>query len=54
MTNDASPVPSDVIPAGCEPVIEVDYAKDGADCTVRGFFDPETGEFHVQDVSYSA
>lgn len=44
-----SETPSDYIPSGCEPIIGIDLAEDeGTWAEVRGYFDPETGKFHIQ------
>lgn len=47
-----SDYPTDFIPAGAEAIIGVDYSEDG-DCTVRGFYDPNTGELHIQEVVHN-
>ena len=47
-----SPYPKDYIPKGGAIFIGVDMAKDGSDCTVKGFKDPETGEWHIQEITY--
>ena len=47
-----SDYPTDLIPAVAELIIGVDYSKDG-DCTVKGFYDPKTGEYHIQEVVHN-
>lgn len=44
--------PTDFIPAGAKIIIGVDMAKDG-DCTMKGFYDPKTGEYHIQEVVHN-
>lgn len=44
--------PSDFIPAGAVTILGVDVSKDG-DYTVKGFHDPATGEYHVQEVVHN-
>ena len=44
-----SEYPSNIIPVGAVPVVAVDYGVDGADHTVKGFYDPSTGELHIQE-----
>lgn len=44
-----SDYPADYIPAGAEIIIGGDYSKDGC-CTVKGFYDIKTGEYHIQEV----
>lgn len=40
---------SDFIPSDALIIYGVDYSKDG-DSTVKGFFDPLTDEYHIQEV----
>lgn len=47
-----SDYPSDFIPEGAVVILGVDYSKDG-DCTVKGFYDPKTGEYHIQEVVHN-
>jgi len=48
-----SEYPKDFIPAGAKIFVACDPAAPGdSACTVKGFYDPSTGELHVQDVSY--
>ena len=47
-----SDCPADYIPDGAEAIIGVDYSDDG-DCTVKGFYDPKTGEYHIQEVLHN-
>lgn len=42
--------PSDFIPSGAKVFIGIDHASPDGDCTVKGFYDPETGEFHIQEI----
>jgi hypothetical protein len=37
------------IPEGVQLIIGVDHSKDG-DTTVYGYYDPATGEYHIQEV----
>lgn len=46
-----SDCPTDFIPAGAKIIIGVDMADD--DCTVKGFYDPKTGEYHIQEVVHN-
>jgi hypothetical protein len=36
------------IPVGAQVIIGVDHSKDG-DTTVKGFYDPDTGEYHINE-----
>jgi len=45
----AAPYPVNFIPVGAEMVVGVDTAG-GVDTTVRGFYDPATGEYHIQEI----
>jgi len=45
-----SDCPADFLPAG---TIVIDQADENGDCTVKGFYDPKTGEFHVQEVVHN-
>lgn len=45
-----SEYPSDFIPSGAKTFIGIDHASPDGDCTVKGFYDPETGEFHIQEI----
>ena len=47
-----SDCPADFIPAGAEIIIGVDMARD-SDTTVKGFYDPATGEYHIQEVVHN-
>ena len=42
--------PANIIPAGA---IAIDQASEDGDCTVKGFYDPATGEFHIQEVLHN-
>jgi len=46
-----SEYPKDFIPKGSKAFVACDYATDG-DATVYGFYDPKTGEFHIQDMQH--
>lgn len=48
-----SDYPADFIPAGAVEILGVDIAP-GGDCTVKGFYDPRTGEYHIQEVVHNA
>lgn len=48
-----SEYPSNLVPKGAKIIIGVDPASPDGDCTVRGFYDPKTGELHVQEVDYA-
>lgn len=43
--------PTNFLPAGSSVICQ--SSEDG-DCTVKGFYDPTTGEYHIQEVVYSA
>lgn len=43
-----SDYPSDFIPAGAKVFVGVDYGSPDGDYTVKGFYDPKTGEIHIQ------
>jgi hypothetical protein len=47
----ASDYPTDFLPAGS---IAIDQASENGDCTVKGFYDPKTGEYHIQEVVHNA
>ena len=42
--------PANIIPAGA---IAIDQASENGDCTVKGFYDPATNEFHIQEVLHN-
>lgn len=42
--------PANIIPAGA---IVIDQASENGDCTVKGFYEPATGEFHIQEVLHA-
>lgn len=42
--------PANIIPAGA---MAIDRASEDGDCTVKGFYDPATGEFHIQEVLHN-
>lgn len=44
-----SEYPSDFIPAGAELFIGFDRGSDDGDYTVKVFYDPKTGETHIQE-----
>ena len=48
-----SDYPADFLPAGS---IAIDQASEDGDytCTVKGFYDPATGEYHIQEVVHNA
>lgn len=46
----ASDWPTNIIPAGA---IAINQASENGDCTVKGFYDPATGEFHIQEVLHN-
>lgn len=48
----SSDYPSDFIPAGAAVILGVDMATD-EDYTVKGFFDPSTGEYHIQEIVHN-
>ena len=50
----ASDYPADFVPKGAEVFIAVDPAYPDGDCTVKGFYDQKTGEFHIQEVVHNA
>ncbi len=45
-----SDYPTDFLPAGS---IAIDQASENGDCTVKGFYDPKTGEYHIQEVVHN-
>ena len=45
-----SEYPADFVPNGGNVFIGVDLAKDGSECTVKGFY--KDGEYHIQSVEY--
>lgn len=47
-----SPYPSDFIPAGAEIIVGMDHSAEG-DCTIKGFYDPATGQTHIQEVTHT-
>jgi hypothetical protein len=46
----SSEYPADFLPAGS---IAIDQASEDGTCTVKGFYDPKTGETHIQEATYS-
>jgi hypothetical protein len=46
-----SDYPANFLPAN---TIAIDQASEDGDCTVKGFYDPATGEYHIQEVVYNA
>lgn len=47
-----SDYPTDFIPAGAEIIVGVDHSDIG-DCMVKGFYDPKTGSYHIQQVVHN-
>ncbi len=45
-----SDYPPNFLPAGS---IAIDQASENGDCTVKGFYDPKTGEYHIQEVLHN-
>jgi len=45
-----SEYPSDFIPNGGQVFVGIDYGSPDGDCTVKGFYDPVTGEYHIQEI----
>ena len=45
-----SDYPTNFLPAGS---IAIDQASENGDCTVKGFYDPATGEYHIQEVVHN-
>ena len=41
-----SEYPQNFLPAGS---IAICQSSEDGDCTVKGFYDPKTGEFHIQE-----
>jgi hypothetical protein len=37
-------------PAGS---VAINQASENGDCTVKGFYDPKTGEYHIQEVAHN-
>ena len=46
-----SDYPANFLPAG---TIAIDQASEKGDFTVKGFYDPNTGEYHIQEVVHNA
>lgn len=46
-----SDYPPNFLPAGS---IAIDQSSEDGDCTVKGFYDPKTGEYHIQEVVHNA
>ena len=46
-----SEYPTNFLPAGS---IAIDQTSENGDCTVKGFYDPKTGEYHIQEVVHNA
>lgn len=46
-----SEYPPNFLPAGS---IAINQASEDGDCTVKGFYDPATGEYHIQEVVHNA
>lgn len=53
ITIKVSDYPSDFIPAGAMTIIGRDLSEEG-DCTVKVFYDPSTGEYHIQEILHNA
>lgn len=45
-----SDYPKNFLPAGS---IVIDQASENGDCTVKGFYDTKTGEYHIQEVVHN-
>lgn len=45
-----SEYPPDFLPTGS---IGIDQSSENGDCTVKGFYDPKTGEYHIQEVVHN-
>ena len=45
-----SEYPADFVPKGAEVFVGVDQGSPYGDCTVKGFYDPNTGAFHIQEL----
>ena len=45
-----SNVPADFIPSGAVIISESDCMVTDEDYTVKGFFDPSSGEYHIQEI----
>lgn len=45
-----SEYPSNFLPAGS---IAINQASEDGECTVKGFYDPATGEYHIQEVVHN-
>ncbi len=46
-----SEYPPNFLPAGS---IAIDQSSENGDCAVKGFYDPATGEYHIQEVVHNA
>lgn len=48
-----SAYPDNFIPKKAKAFVSIDFAEGGdcqANCIVRGFYDPSTGEYHIQSI----
>ena len=45
-----SDYPPDFLPAG---TIAIDQASEDGDCAVKGFYNPNTNEYHIQEVTHN-
>jgi hypothetical protein len=45
-----SDCPANFIPAGATITLGVDLAADGTEYTVKGFYEPKTGHYHIQEI----
>jgi hypothetical protein len=48
-----SNVPADFIPSGAVIISGSDCMGVNEDYTVKGFFDPSTGEYHIQEIAHN-
>lgn len=48
-----SEYPSDFIPAKAPIFVGMDLGSPDGGCTVKGFFDPNTGEYHIQEILWA-
>jgi hypothetical protein len=44
--------PSNVVPSDARIFVGFDPASPDGECTVKGFVDRKTGEFHIQEIEY--
>lgn len=48
-----SDYPENYIPNGAQIIVAYDEGSKYGDCSIKAFFDPKTGEYHIQEVVYN-